>query len=155
MAVFLEDSNGKHRNDPSDAEIAATLEQIGVSLDHCVLHLAGEAFVQSAGDASGLLVQYGDGSGVYESDRSDLDVATVTRIFVEAAAGRDGWKSEHTFHRLSGGPETGQASPDSGRMQGSLKDQLLGRVKREIGREASQGVGRVIRRGIRGIMGRR
>ncbi len=160
MTTFLEDSEGRHQNDPSEAQIAATLERIGRSLDHCVLHLPGEAFVQTAGDASGLFVEYGDASGQYASDRSDFDVAAVTRIFAEAAAGRDGWKREFAFRPSGGGAETGGAEmgkTSSGRLgtPGSLKDQLLGQVKRELGREASRGVGNVIRKGIRGIIGRR
>jgi hypothetical protein len=147
MDIFLEDSNGGTLNTPSEAQIAATLEQVGSSLDHCILHLPGDAFVQTAGGGSGLLVQYGDASGMYESDRSDFDVATVTRMFSEAAAGVDRWKREFSF-RKTDEPGGGTGS------EGSLKEQLLGQVKREIGREASRGVGNLIRKGIRGITGR-
>jgi len=136
MAILLEDSDGGIQNNPSEAQIRATLERIGSSLDHCVLHLPGDAFVQTAGDASGLLLEYGDATGLYASDRSDLDVATVTRIFSEAAAGGDGWKGEFSFRNTD--EASGRAAAG-----GSLKDQLLGQVKREISREASRGVGNV------------
>lgn len=179
MAIFLENSDGGSQSTPSEGQIAATLKRIGSSLDHCVLHLPGDAFVQTAGDASGLLLQYGDESGLYESDRSDFDVATVTRVFSEAASGGDGWKREITFRKTADAPggagaETGEESGVGGRSfrmlgggvgtggaaggdtasGGSLKDQLLRQVKREISRGASRGVGNLIRKGIRGIIGR-
>jgi hypothetical protein len=172
MAIFLEDSDGSHQNNPSEAQITATLERIGSSLDHCILHLPGESFVQTAGDSSGLLIEYGDATGLYASDGSDFDVATVARVFAEAAAGRDGWKNEFSFRKTDEAPGGADAGGRSFRMPGvgsgtgttggagagtggSLKDQLLGQVKREISREASRGVGNIVRKGIRGIMGRR
>jgi len=175
MAFFLEDSEGGRQDNPSEAQIAATLERIGTSLDHCVLHLSGGDFVQTAGDASGLLVQYSDSSGFYESGASDFDVATVARIFTDFAAGSNGWKQKYAFQRTDGpdgaeesaSPEgsrggsfrmpgsgaggTGGTDPGTPAGGGSFKDQLLNQVKREIGREASRGVGNLIRKGIRGI----
>ncbi|MFW6228221.1 MAG: hypothetical protein ACOC2V_02075 [Alkalispirochaeta sp.] len=177
MAFFLEDSDGGMQDNPSEAQIAAILERIGTSLDHCVLHLEGDYFVQTAGDTSGLLLQYSDSSGFYESPATDFDVATVARIFADSAAGRDGWKQKYVFHRTDGpggaeesvSPETSRGSsfrmPGTGTGSaneagagtlagaggGSFKDQLLNQVKREIGREASRGVGNLIRKGIRGI----
>jgi hypothetical protein len=148
MDIFLEDSDGRRQNNPSEGQIVATLERIGSSLDHCILNLPDDSFVQTAGGGSGLLVQYRDASGMYESDRSDFDVATVARVFAEAATGGDGWKREHSFQKID--DAVSGAVPG-----GSLKDQLLGHMKREISRETSRGVGNLIRKGIRGLSGRR
>ena len=85
--MYLEDSNGTRHENPSPAVITATLEQIGTTLDHCILELDGDEFVQAAGAPGRLFVQYGSGGTVQDSARTDLDVATVARVFSEAMAG--------------------------------------------------------------------
>ncbi|MFP4432189.1 MAG: hypothetical protein ACOCW6_07550 [Spirochaetota bacterium] len=168
--MFLEDSDGGRKNNPSEADIRATIARIGDSLDHCILHLPGDAFVQTAGGQNRLLIQYADASGFFESATADFDSATVGSIFAAAMAGDDAWKGQYVFEKTgeaegeteAGGggasrmdrpasPE-GSATPVAG---GSLKDQLLGSVKRELNREASRGIGNLVRKGIRSLTDRR
>lgn len=171
--LFLEDSEGNRRANPSASDIAATLRQIGDTLDHCILHLPGDAFVQTAGSRNRLLIQYADASGFFESAKSDFDTATVGSVFAAAMAGDDAWKGQYVFEKTGkagaaaetvpagdsgpnrmdrpAGPD-GPATPGAG---GSLKDQLLGSVKRELNREASRGIGNLVRKGIRSLTDRR
>jgi hypothetical protein len=168
--LFLEDSEGGIQNNPTESHIAATLGRIGDTIDHCILHLPGDAFVQTAGGRNRLLIQYADASGFFESAKSDFDTATVSGIFAAAMAGDDAWKGQYVFEKTGeaegeteaggggasrmdrpGGPEE-PTTPGAG---GSLKDQLLGSVKRELNREASRGIGNLVRKGIRSLTDRR
>lgn len=161
----LEDSNGTRHENPSPAVITATLEQIGTTLDHCILELDGDEFVQAAGAPGRLFVQYGSGGTVQESARTDLDVATVARVFSEAIAGNDAWKTEMGFRPAGGAAgataQTGpRASSATGAAAGaatgsSLKNEILGQVRRQAGREVSYGVGRMVRRLLRRLLGGR
>ena len=149
--LFLEDSDGGQRANPSEAEISAAIARIGDSLDHCILHLPGGAFVQTAGGRNRLFIEYGDASGLFESAKTDFDAAMVAGVFAAAMAGNDAWKAQYVFERTGeaqGGAETSPAG-------GSLNDQLLGSVKRELNREASRGIGNLVRKGIRSFTDRR
>lgn len=164
-SVFLEDSEGRRHADPSAEEVRELVHQIGGSLEHCILHLPGHAFLQCAGDASGLLIQYSDGRELFESGKSDFAPSTVAEIFIKAMNGDIGWKDEYVFRSSgstaggervsaigSGFPGTGQVDRDgAGATGGSLKDQLLRAAKREISSEASRGLGNLVRKGIRSI----
>lgn len=172
-SIFLEDSHGGHQNDPTPAQIAATVERVGDSLDHCVLHLPGDAFVQTAGSPGALLIQYADATGMYESGDASFDATTVARVFTEAMRGTDGWKREFSFERtgdaeVSDDERTGatprtasgtgtmetRGSDGAAHTNESMKDQIVRSVKQDIARQASRGVSNLIRRGIRSITGR-
>jgi hypothetical protein len=160
--MYLEDSNGRIHQSPSSELIHDTLDQIGGSLDHCILSLSDDSFVQAAGQPGRLLVQYGESDALFESTRADFDVATVARIFTDAMAGNDGWKTEFEFQPVDGAPgasgtpgnpsSAGRDTPQSG---GSLKDQILGSVRQQAGREISNGVGRIARKALRRFLGGR
>ncbi|MFW5744445.1 MAG: hypothetical protein ACOC2D_14305 [Spirochaetota bacterium] len=167
--MYLEDSNGRIQANPSPAAISQALEQIGTTLDHCILQLDGDEFVQAAGRPGRLFVQYGASGALQESDRTDLDVATVSRVFSDAMAGNDAWKAELGF-RPAGGPAAQAESTDhpgartsaagtagaAGTAAGSsLKDEIFGSVRRQAGREVSYGVGRMVRRFLRRLLGGR
>ncbi len=166
VGIYLEDSNGSCIQAPSDAQIRATLEQLGGALEHCILHLPGGAFVQTAGEPGRLVLEYADAEGRYESDHADLDVSTVASIFAAASIGDQGWKREHAFTRTGDGPVGGSGPQAAGvedaapaeqlhheqnpeRERGSVKDDLLGGLKREISREASRGMRNLVRKGMR------
>ena len=168
--MYLEDSNGTRHENPSPAVITATLEQIGTTLDHCILELDGDEFVQAAGAPGRLFVQYGSGGTVQESARTDLDVATVALVFSEAMAGNDAWKTEMGFAALGGAAgataqtsrgsvsaaTAGAGGPAADAATGaSLKDEILGQVRRQAGREVSYGAGRMVRRLLRRLLGGR
>jgi hypothetical protein len=154
--MYLEDSNGRILENPTPSQVTAALEQVGTTIDHCVLGLAGDSFVQTTGGPGRLLVQYGGPQGLFESARSDFDVATVSRIFTDAMNGSDGWKSEYTFApagTASAAPGTASAAPGTA-PGGSLKDQIMGSVRQQAEREVSYGFGRMVRRLIRSVIGR-
>ena len=171
-SVFLEDSEGHRHADLSPEQIGELLQQIGGKLDHCILHLPGDTFLQCAGDKSGLLIQYSDGRELFESGKSDFDPSTVAAIFGKAINGDMSWREEYVFRPLgsaAGGDtaasigtgfaprgstvrESDEAS--AGGNEGSLKDQLLRAAKSEIKRETSRGIGNLVRKGIRSITGR-
>jgi hypothetical protein len=170
----LEDSAGKLVENPTPEQIEAALSDVGSRTDHCILHMDGESFVQTTGSRDRLFVQYSDGGEIMESDRHDFDAATVARIFVDAMAGRNGWKSDYAFASIGGGPDEGASEGSrrpglgglglpgglggtgtGGGIGGqSMKDQLLNSVKREVNREVSRGVGGLVRKVIRSVSGR-
>jgi hypothetical protein len=158
--MYLEDSDGKIIENPTEAQLVSVLNLIGGGLDHCVLTFADstgrEWFVQTAGSKAGLLLQYSDASGQYESTRSDFDVATVGRVFLDAAKGVQAWKKEFAF-RQTDGPEqasapTGSREPDRQAAGGerSFKDQLLDAVTNG----SLSSAGSIIRKGVKSIFRR-
>ena len=167
-AVILEDSNGCRVADPSESQILSTVEHIGDSLDHCILHLGDEEYLQTAGEHNRLFIEYADAAGMFRSAKTDFDAVTVARIFADAMQGAYGWKREYVFDRTGAGAgvadgDTGsEAQPGGARSSGtsgasgtSVKDQLLDSVKKGVQREASYGVGRMVRGLIRNVTRRR
>jgi hypothetical protein len=164
--MYLEDSDGKTITDPTEGEILSTLRRIGSELDHCILNYqdsaGSEFFIQVAGSGAGLFIQYNELGGQYQSVRSDLDPGTVCRIFLAAAKGESGWKSEFAFEPLEGfGGSSGGGGDGRGRNAGSgfgipgaesrsLKDEVLG----SITGEAKSGFLGLIRRLVRLLFGK-
>ncbi len=153
-AVILEDSNGGRIADPSESQILSTVEHIGDSLDHCILHLGDEEYLQTAGERNRLFIEYADVGGMFRSAKADFDAATVARIFTSAGQGSHGWKREYVFERTDTGAGAAGTGTGAG-AEGSLKDQLLDSVKKGVQREASYGVGRMVRGLIRNVTRRR
>ncbi|NBF41262.1 MAG: hypothetical protein GVY14_12695 [Spirochaetes bacterium] len=161
-AVILEDSNGGRVADPSESQILSTVEQIGNSLDHCILHLGGDEYLQTAGERNRLFIEYSDVGGMFRSTKTDFDAVTVGQIFAAAMQGSQGWKREYVFDRTGAGAGvadggTGAEAHSGGaRASGtSVKDQLLDSVKKGVQQEASYGVGRMVRGLIRNVTRRR
>jgi hypothetical protein len=162
--MYLEDSDGKMINDPTEGEILSTLKRIGAGLEHCILNYqdsaGSEFFIQAAGSQSGLFIQYNELGGQFQSTRSDLDAETVCRIFLAAAKGESGWKTELAFEPLdglggsSGDGNRGRAQEPAYGVPGagsrSLKDEVLDSVRRE----AKSGVLGLIRRIVRLLFGK-
>jgi hypothetical protein len=149
--VTLEPSEGPTIRNPTKEQIHATLLRIGNGLEHCVLELGGETeFLQAAGTANRLLIQYRDATGMFESTRADLDVETVERAFVEAMGGATAWKTALNFRRTdapgeSGSPE--RSAPSSPKR--SPEEELLDAAKRK----AKEGVNKLIKGGLRKLFG--
>ncbi len=170
-SVVLEDSLGTRVENPGEEQISGAIEKIGSTLDFCVLHLGTGSYVQTAGDQNRLLIEYSESGRTFASSRTDFDARTVAGVFVDAMQGRNGWKEEYTFTPI-GAPgdsgrdrepsDPGQFGEAPGRSAAgtraedlSVKDQLLGSVKRQVSREASYSIGSLIRRLIRGFTRRR
>lgn len=85
--------------------------------------------MQATGQPGRLLIRYGEPDAPFESTRAD------------GAPGTPGNLSS-----------AGQDAPQSG---GPLKDQILGSVRQQAGREISSGVGRIARKAIRKLLGGR
>ena len=153
-AVILEDSKEGRIADPSESQILSTVEHIGDSLDHCILHLGDEEYLQTAGERNRLFIEYADVGGMFRSAKTDFDAATVARIFTSAGQGSCGWKREYVFERMDAGAEAAGAGKGAV-AEGSLKEQLLDSVKKGVQREASPGVGRMVRGLIRNARRRR
>jgi hypothetical protein len=149
--VTLEPSEGSSIRNPTREQIRSMLERIGNGLDHCILELGAETeYVQAAGARNRLLVQYRDAIGMFESVRSDLDVAAVERVFVDAMGGAMGWKTELTFRPMDT-PE-GAGSPPraaSSSPKRSPEEELLDAAKRK----AKAGIDRLVKGGLRKLFG--
>lgn len=160
--IVLEDSNGRETVNPSPDQIRATVEQVGSNLTHCILHLGGQRFVQTAGNPGSYWVEFDDGS----STEAVLDSAAVTRIFTEAQEDRRDWIRDFPLRKATGGeaaPEggeeirtgevdrDGQGQPGEKPGSGSLKDEIM----RTAGREVRTGINRLVRGAIRRATGSR
>lgn len=152
-SITLEDSDGKTVKNPTEAQIISTLEKIGSTLDHCILDLGDPGFLQAAGSKGRLLIQYSDGSDMYESVKSDFTAAAVGKIFLDAMSGRTEWKKEFAFTSMN---DTGGSGKSQGAATGhgpaeaqnrSFKEGILGTVKNEV----SSGIGRLISKAVKGI----
>lgn len=148
----LEDSNGKIVVPQSPAEVDRMIDRIGKDLDHCILS-EGELYIQTAGSAAGLFVQYGDPSGNYEA-AGTMPPETVKELFGAFFRNDDSWRTTVSFTRIGGGgSSSGARSPESdtqrvdGQRESGLKDGVLESVKREV----TNSVSGLVRRGIRAI----
>jgi len=145
MNVTLEPSEGPSIRNPSREQIRMTLDRIGNGLDHCILELGTQdEYLQAAGSAGRLLVQYRDTRGMFESVRSDLDVALVECVFADAMAGATGWKTQIQFRAM----DTPRDAPPASRGPG---EDLLDAAKKA----AKAGVQKLMKGGLRGLFGGR
>ncbi|MGC9311585.1 MAG: hypothetical protein ACP5IA_02750 [Sediminispirochaetaceae bacterium] len=158
----LERSDGKITQNPGKAELEQVIDGIGREYDFCILG-EGDSFVQTTGSDGGLLVQYRDEEGMFESVRSDLDSAAVKDIFIQFLNGQSGWKTSMEFSQMEmggagadsgaaadsgGGIKTGAADGSGeGRTEKSFADQLKDSVKKE----AMNSVNRAARKITRGV----
>lgn len=152
----LEDSNGKFLDPVSEEDMNGVLAKIGSSLDFCILS-DGDDFIQTAGSEDGLLIQYRDSSGQYESDDSSLSLDMVKKIFLSYLNKDASWKTEVTFSvqddgagddtRMNKDRDAGLNSGPKDISVDSLKNMVVNAVKNEAG----GGVSRMIKRFIRNI----
>lgn len=158
----LERSDGKITQNPGKAEIDQVVDGIGREYDFCILG-EGDSFVQTAGSEDGLLVQYRDAGGMFESVRSDLDAAAVKDIFSQFLNGQADWKTSMEFSPMDmggAGADSGAAADSGGgiktgtaddsqeaRTEKSFADQLKDSVKKE----AMNSVNRAARKITRGV----
>lgn len=149
--VTLEPSEGSSIRNPTREQVRSMLERIGNGLDHCILEPGTETgYVQACGGAGRLLLQYRDATGMFESVRSDLDVAAVERVFLDAMGGATAWKKELAFRSLdvpgqSGSTPHAAAAPS----RPSPEQELLDAARRK----AKAGIDRFMKRGIQGLFG--
>lgn len=148
----LEDSNGKFVVPQSPAEIDQMIDRLGRDLDHCILS-EGEQFIQAAGSAAAMIVQYGDTSGTYEAAET-LPSETVKELFAAFFHKDNSWRTRVSYTPMEGGSHSSGASgPEAdregaaGQQDKSLKDSLLDSVKREV----THNVSGMVRRGIRDV----
>jgi len=149
--VTLEPSEGPTVQNPTKEQVRSMLGRIGSGLDHCILSYGTEdEFVQAAGGKNRLLIQYSDAGGMFESVRSDLDVAVVERAFIDAMSGVTSWKTELTFQPMDA-PKGGGPAPrgNSSSPKRSPEQEMLDAAKRA----AKAGVTRLVKGGLRGLFG--
>ena len=149
----LEDSNGKVVVPQSSAEVEQMIDRLGRDLNHCILS-EGELFIQAAGSASGLVVQYGDPSGNYEA-AATLAPETVKELFSAFFQKDDSWRTRVSYTRIGGGSSSsGAPSPDvdrekaDDRREKSPQAGLLDSVKRDV----THNFFGMVRRGVRNIV---
>ncbi len=148
----LEDSNGNVVVPQNPAEVDRTIDRLGRDLNHCILS-EGELFIQAAGSAPALIVQYGDSSGTYEASETQPP-ETVKELFGAFFQEDDSWRTRVSYTRIGdGSPSSGAPSPQAdrervdGHREKNLKDSLLDSVKREV----KHNVSGMVRRGIREV----
>jgi hypothetical protein len=148
----LEDSNGRVVIPQSPAEVDQVIDRLGRGLDHCILS-EGEQFIQAAGTAPEMVVQYGDPTGNYEADQM-LSSETVKELFAAFFRKDDSWRTSVSYTRIGGGSPSSSAAGletdrerGAGQQQKGLKDTLLDSVTRELGLNISG----MVRRGIRNV----
>jgi len=151
----LEKSDGNFFDPVSEGELSGALGKIGRGLDFCILS-DGDDFIQSADSDGGLIVQYRDSSGQYESDDSSISLEKANEIFLSYLKGDGTWKTAASYSKQEdydssdNSNQSSRSGQDSfgGNISGdSIKDTLLHAVKSE----ASRGVSSMVRRFIRNI----
>jgi hypothetical protein len=148
----LEDSNGKIVVPQSPAEVDRMIDRIGKDLDHCILS-ENERYIQTAGSAAGLIVQYGDPSGNYEA-AGTMPPETVKELFGAFFRNDDTWRTTVSFTRVgAASSSSGARSPEGdkqrvdGQRESGPKDGVLESVKREVTNNISD----IVRRGVRAL----
>lgn len=154
----LEDSSGKFTEARSPKDIESLIDRVGKGIDHCILS-DGDNYIQTASSGAGLLVQYADPSGNYESTDSSLPPQAVKKIFTAFFQHDDSWKTQTAFTQI-GEAEPASAAPspvgasranESPGNKENLKDTVINSVKREAQNSFSYMIRRVLRRFIRRI----
>lgn len=144
----LEDSNGTISIPKDVTEVTAMIDRVGNGIDHCILS-DGEMYIQTAGTAPSLVVEYQDDTGHYAA--AELHSAqTVKDLFSAFFQKNDSWRTLIAFSREGENPAA--RSADTGRTNSrpgekGLKDGLIDSVKREV----KNNVSGMVRRGVRNI----
>jgi hypothetical protein len=152
----LEDSNGKILDPINEVDMNGVLAKVGSSLDFCILSI-GDDFIQAAGSEGGLLIQYRDSSGQYESDDSSLSLDMVKKIFLSYLNKVGSWKTEVSFSNQDdgAGDDTRMNQDQDTRLNSGSEDisieSLKNMVVKAVRNEAGGGVSRMIKRFIRNI----
>ncbi len=143
----LELSDGKFISDPSIQEVEDAVRKTSASsLDHCILS-RGEDFIQTAGGRGGLILQYHDSQGMFESSR-ECSEDEVVSMFTGFFNGGNEWKGTVSFQSTGrggdGSARTGPQVPGGGF---SLKDTITSAIKQET----TGNVSRMARRAVRSV----
>ena len=146
--IELECSDGKIIQNPGKTEADDTIAKIGNELDFCILS-DGDDFIQTAASDGGLLVQYKDAGGMFESARSDFDCGTVQDFFRQFLDRKDDWKSSAEFTTMDSGETASDAgASENSRAAGpkkSLKETLMDSVKNEAVNSVNRAAKKVTR----------
>lgn len=148
----IEDSDGRIYSPQSKKEINLIIDRLGKDLDHCILS-NGELFIQAAGSDRALIVQYSEGSDMYEASETQTP-EVVKELFASFFDKNDSWKTNISFtpvvtgnaHVVNSDDFSGQKKETSFQ-QNNLKKGILDSIKHEI----SQNVSGMVRRGIRDL----
>ena len=92
----LDRSDGHVVDSPSEEEVRKAVQEVGEDLDYCILS-DEEDFIQVAVAGGGLLVEYRDESGQYESEDTDVPEEMVLEAFIQFLNGEDDWKGSLDF----------------------------------------------------------
>lgn len=92
----LERSDGQVIDSPSEEDVQKAVHEVGDDLDYCILS-DEEDFIQAAVAGGGLLIEYRDESGQYESEDVDVPEEIVSEAFIEFLNGEDDWKGSLVF----------------------------------------------------------
>lgn len=150
----LEDSDGKIFNPVSEDELSAVIDKVGGALDFCTLS-NGDGFIQTAGSSGGLLIQYRDSSGQYESDDTSLSSGAVKDIFSAYLKGDESWKNGISFSKWSEDDGQAEDSDSNARLNSGPKDFSPESIKKTVVNavkgEATRSISSMVRRLIRNI----
>lgn len=156
----LELSDGKIINNPTSSDTDDAISKIGSGLDHCILG-DGDNYIQTAGGANQLFVQYQEGGVSFESNSNRVSTEQVKEMFRDYLAGGSGWKTMIPFQPMDMG-SGGEAAPGAGSSTvssagtasfsaGSLKDTFTNAAKQEAVNSVSYIIRRFVRKFFRGF----
>ncbi|MFP4618449.1 MAG: hypothetical protein ACLFMZ_06360 [Spirochaetaceae bacterium] len=153
LQTSIEPSQGSIIENPGEEQILSILNKFGRGVEHCNFTY-GDSFVSAYGSSPEeiFLMFIGQDGTEYNSDA--IDANTACRVFMDSAEGNTGWKEKIGFNAGDGGgPGSAEAAGTAGGMSGkkSLKEEMLNAVKSE----AAYNARRMVRKGIRGLFGKR
>ncbi|MFO7850063.1 MAG: hypothetical protein R6V67_08910 [Spirochaetia bacterium] len=171
LKTRIEPSQGSIIDNPGEQEILSVLNKFGGGVEHCNFTY-GDSFVSAYGSSPEKIYLMFIGRDGTEYNSEPVDASTACKVFMDSGDGDTGWKEKYGFEAGSessgqpykadaeagpgsGGaadPVTGEAGENSmGKSKKSLKEEMLDAVKSEAGYNAK----RFVRRGIRGLFGKR
>ena len=152
--MTLQDSNGTLIEGVDEAGLLAALGRLERgNIEHIVLS-DGAAFVQAAGSGDGYVVEHGGPSGRYVTSARSLPKELAAQIMVGFLRRAPGWDEPGNFVAAEAGAGAAHegGTPDrsahaAGRPGETLRDSISHAAQREV----ASGVGRLVRRAIRGL----
>ncbi len=141
-SFVLEDSRGNIISNPGDDQIRDIINQVGRGIDHCILR-SESTYIQATPSGKGLMVEFSDGTGVTQVDRTDFSPQEVQEFFSAFNKQDNSWKEKFKLSRVNSPGKEGPADQES-RPQFNVKDEVNHALKRE-GRYRLR---RFIRRGL-------
>jgi hypothetical protein len=162
----MELSDGRIISNPTEDQIIAALRRFGKDLEHCNFTYDQndpQGWVSAAGSADeGIYLYYVDAAGGEHQGTEALDPEGVAALFMRALSGDTSWREgARSSAGMGGAAAAGEGGPQAGGEKAaapgerSLKDELLENAKRALKSEAGYKVNRLIRKGVRGVFGKR